>query len=173
MSDKELIQRFQDGDEEGFNELVKRYYPQSYQFFFRMVRDPMDAEDLCQETFLRVYKGLKKFKSKSLFSTWLYRISVNVVNSFFRRWRLTNILTSEKNVEQIAIEETNENRDFDSTIWKTVQKLPRKQKQVLILRIFQQLSFREVGGILGISENSAKVNYHHAINKMKVLMGSD
>ena len=173
MLDRELIQQFQDGDIKSFDELVKRYYPQSYQFFFRMVYDPMEADDLCQETFIRVYKGLKKFRYESQFTTWLYRISVNVANSYFRKRQLMEIFTSERNLEHISIDEPYESQGFEPSIWKAIQKLPRKQRMVLILRVFQQLSFKELAGVIGISENSAKVNYYHAINRMKELIGSD
>ena len=151
ISDEELIQRFKKGDTESFNELVKKYYPQSYQFFFRMVHDPMESDDLCQETFLRVYKGLKKFRLESQFSTWFYRISVNVANSYFRRQRLTEPLTEKKDLVETTIASSYNDRLHESEIWKAIGKLPKKQKMVLILRIFQQLSYKDIAKIIGLS----------------------
>lgn len=172
MTDTELIQRFQKGDVKSFDELAKRYYPQSYRFFFRMVRSPMDADDLCQETYIRVYKGLKKFQHDSEFSTWLYRISVNVVNSHFRKKRMMDVFLKEKDLTQVSSDDPQNNRGIDSTVWRAISRLPRKQKMVLILRVFQELPFKEVAGVLGISENSAKVNYHHAIHGLKKSAGA-
>jgi len=170
ISDKELIQRFQKGDTKSFDELVKKYYPQSYQFFCKMVRDPMQVDDLCQETYLRVYKGLKKFRLESQFTTWLYRISINVANSYFRRRRLFEPLPYERNLDQIIIDEPEKNSIIDFDIWRVIGKLPKKQRMVIILRVFQQLSFKDIAGVIGLSENSAKVNYHYAINKMKEIL---
>lgn len=171
MTDNELIQRFKDGDSKSFDELVKRYYPESYRFFSRMVWDPMDVDDLCQETYLRVFKGLGKFRQESQFSTWLYRISINVANSYFRKQRLAQILAFGTKVEAVHSDGSDENLSFRKELWNAIAKLPKKQKMVLILRTFQQLTFKEVAGVIGMSENSAKVNYHHAIKRLKELMG--
>ncbi|MEE9167684.1 MAG: RNA polymerase sigma factor [Candidatus Neomarinimicrobiota bacterium] len=173
MTDRELIQRFQEGDVRSFDELAKRHYPRTYEFFSHIVPDLMEADDLCQETYIRVYRGLKKFRGESEFTTWLYRISVNVANSHFRKRRIMEVFSADEHVTEASSDDPQNQPHVDRTLWRAIGRLPRKQKTVLLLRVFQELSFKEVAGVLAISENSAKVNYHHAINRLKSLAGED
>ena len=76
-----LIDKFKNGDEKAFDEIVKLHYESIFNLLLRLVGNKLDADDLCQETFIRVYKYIKKFKGKSQFSTWLYRIAYNVANT--------------------------------------------------------------------------------------------
>ncbi|MDP6457645.1 MAG: sigma-70 family RNA polymerase sigma factor [Candidatus Marinimicrobia bacterium] len=171
MTDQELIQQFQTGEEYAFDELVKRHYQTTYQFFSRMLKDPMEADDLCQETYIRVYKGLNGFRMQSEFTTWLYRISANVANNYFRKRRVRNIFTSGEHIEEVSADPAQEDRKLDECTWHAIRNLPKKQRMVLMLRIFQELPFKEVAAIMDISENSAKVNYHYAINNLKKRLG--
>ena len=81
MIDRELVERFQNGEQIAFDELVKRHYAETFSLFMRMAGDEMLADDLCQETYLRVYRGLTQFRNESEFTTWLYRISINVASA--------------------------------------------------------------------------------------------
>jgi RNA polymerase sigma factor (sigma-70 family) len=85
MKDGDLVIRFQNGEEQAFDELVRKHYPTTLNLLVRLAGNRMDADDLCQETFIRAYRSLRKFKAKSQFSTWLYRIAVNVANTHHRR----------------------------------------------------------------------------------------
>ena len=91
MKDRELVERFQNGEKSAFDGLVKRHYAGTFSFFMRMAGDEMLADDLCQETYFRVYRGLMRFRNESEFTTWLYRISINVANSHFRKEKLRKI----------------------------------------------------------------------------------
>lgn len=166
MTDEQLVQRFQHGDNGAFDELVTRHYQDSYRFFFRMVGDRMEADDLCQDTYIRVHRGLKGFRLESSFSTWLYRISVNVVNSFFRKQKLRQALFRSVNSDDIPSPGEMGETDIPG-LWKAIGKLSKKQRDVVTLRIFQGLAFRDVGGVLNMSENSAKVNFHHAVKNLR------
>jgi len=84
MKDGDLVKRFQNGEEQAFDELVKKHYSTTHNLLVRLSGNSMDADDLCQETFIRVYRSLRKFKAQSQFSTWLYRIATNVANSHHR-----------------------------------------------------------------------------------------
>ncbi|MFQ6608745.1 MAG: RNA polymerase sigma factor [Fidelibacterota bacterium] len=173
MTDRELVKRFQNGEEGAFDQLVKRHYANTFSLFMRMSGDKMLSDDLCQETYLRVFRGLARFRLEAEFTTWLYRISVNVANSHFRREKLRNIFVRDTNVEHHP---TRENPEFEwvhNGLWPAIEKLPKKQRMVIILRSFQQLPFREVGDIMGISENSAKVNYHYAVNNLRKQLGEE
>ena len=171
MRDRELVKRFQNGDEEAFDELVKRHYTSTLGLLSRLSGNSMDGDDLCQEVFIRVYRGLKRFKSQSQFSTWLYRISVNVANSHHRKEKVRKLFFSGHEPENLPEVEPAEPRELDPEMWDAIQQLPQKQKMVLTLRIFQELRFKEVAAILDMTENSAKVNYHHAIKRLKERLG--
>lgn len=173
MNDSELVRRFQDGDEQAFDELVEKHYTPTLGLLTRLSGNSMDGDDLCQEAFIRVYRGLRKFKSQSEFSTWLYRISVNVANSHHRKEKVRRVFSSGHEPENLPEVESAEPRELDPELWEAIQDLPRKQKMVLTLRIFQELPFREVAAILNMTENSAKVNYHHAIKRLKEKFGEE
>ena len=90
--DRELIQEFQNGDEEAFNELVRRYLDLVHGFFQKITDDEMEAEDLAQNVFIKLFKSLKKFRFESEFNTYLYRVNANTANTYFKRNKWRNIL---------------------------------------------------------------------------------
>ena len=171
MKDIDLVKRFQNGEEQAFDELVKKHYSTTHNLLIRLSGNSMDADDLCQETFIRVYRSLRKFKAQSQFSTWLYRIAVNVANSHYRKEKVRQLLSFGNDPETMAVDEPTEPRELDPEMWDAIHNLPQKQKMVLTLRIFQELPFKVVASILNMSENSAKVNYHHAIQRLKERLG--
>ena len=171
MKDIDLVKRFQNGEEQAFDELVKKHYSTTHNLLIRLSGNSMDADDLCQETFIRVYRSLRKFKAQSQFSTWLYRIATNVANSHHRKEKVRQLLSFGNDPETMAVDEPTEPRELDPEMWDAIHNLPQKQKMVLTLRIFQELPFKVVASILNMSENSAKVNYHHAIQRLKERLG--
>ena len=80
-TDHELIREFQDGDNDAFDELVKRHLPETYGFFIKFTSDEVEAEDLAQDVFIKMYKALKKFRFESEFKTYLYRANINMSNT--------------------------------------------------------------------------------------------
>ena len=171
MKDGDLVKRFQNGEEQAFDELVRKHYPTTLNLLVCLAGNRMDADDLCQETFIRAYRSLRKFKAKSQFSTWLYRIAVNVANTHHRKEKTRQFLSFGHDPEAIAAADPIEPRKLDPEMWDAINSLPQKQKMVLTLRIFQELPFKVVASILNMSENSAKVNYHHAIQRLKESLG--
>ena len=167
MNDRQLVIKFQNGEKEAFDQLVKKHYEQTQNLFIRLAGNSMDANDLCQETFIRVYHSLKKFKSESKFSTWLYRIAINVFNSYHRKLTVRRVLSFEEQSEIAKVEDPNNSREIDPELWDAIKALPKKQKMIITLRVFQELPFKDISTILNISENSSKVNYHHAIKNLK------
>jgi RNA polymerase sigma-70 factor (ECF subfamily) len=171
-SDKELIRRFLGGERAAFDELVVRHREQVYATAYRMVGNAETAEEIAQEVFLRVFRGLGKFRHKANFTTWLYRITMNLCyDEFSRRKKATEMLpqsggatagaTAEAPHESLASEERKK------WLERQIETLPFKQKSTLTLRIFQEMSFKEIGRALGCSAGSARVNYRHAILKLK------
>ena len=170
--DHELIKRFQDGDNQAFNELVRRHLSNTIGFFFNITSSKMDAEDLAQDVFLKLNKYLKKFKFDSKFSTYLYRVNTNTANTWFKRNKWKNLLHLDQAGERGERDDTLEKSWTRKELWNAISKLPKKQREVVLLRIGEELPYKNISRITGISIGSAKVNFHHALKKLKKELNS-
>jgi RNA polymerase sigma-70 factor (ECF subfamily) len=175
VNDQILVERFKDGDRTAFEELVLKYQKEIYFLAYRMVLNKEDAADVVQETFVQVFRKIHQFHSFSTFKTWLYRVAINKCKNFLRTLKKNQrcvpvedyVLADPKDSQLDALLK-NEKVDLISA---TIEKLPKKQKAILILRTYQDLSYEEIAEIIGGSVNSAKVNFHHAIENIKRLVG--
>ena len=175
MNDLTLVERFKGGDRTAFEELVLKYQKEIYFLTYRMVLNKEDAADIVQGTFVQAFRKIHQFRSASTFKTWLYRIAINRCKNFLR--------VLKKNREYVPVEDYVVTDPKDSQldlllnnervalISETIEKLPKKQKAILILRTYQELSYEEIAEIVGGSVNSAKVNLYHAIENIKRLVG--
>ena len=169
--DQELIQDFQNGNEEAFNELVRRYLDLVHGFFQKLTNDEMEAEDLAQTVFIKLFKSLKKFRFESEFNTYLYRVNANTANTYFKRNKWRNILHLDQMVEP-SFDDNQQDREWKKEeLWNAISRLPKKQRSVVMMRISEMLPFKDIGNILEMSEGTAKVNFHHGIKRIKVLLG--
>ncbi|MCB0278099.1 MAG: sigma-70 family RNA polymerase sigma factor [Calditrichaeota bacterium] len=158
LTDEELIARFQDNDIQSFNELVKRYKDPLYNFIFRFVNGHQIAEDVLQETFLRLYKNRDYYKEIAKFSTWIYTIAGNLAKTELRRRRRRQIFSIHNYMEdgkdfEIVDDERNpeedvEGRNLVAEIQKAIDKLPETFKQAVVLRDIQGLDYEEISSIL-------------------------
>ena len=172
-TDHELIREFQDGNNDAFDELVKRHLPETYGFFIKFTSDEVEAEDLAQDVFIKMYKALKKFRFESEFNTYLYRINVNTANTYFKRNKWRNMLHLDQVPDTGYVDNSREKEWRKEEVWAAVGRLPKKQRLVVMMRISQALPFKDIGNILDITEGSAKVNYHHGIKRVKLLLGNN
>ena len=170
MTDDQLIHRVRDGDTGAFEELVLRYQKPIYGFVLRLLKDPAEAEDTVQKVFLLVYQNLKNFRFESSFKTWLFRISINQCHNHFRQQKKREFTP----LEDIPIADPGNNQEDEFSqkelrglAQKAIERLPPKQKMVLLLRVDQDLSYEEIGKALNMRANSAKVNFHYALEKVK------
>tara|TARA_B110000263_G_scaffold130192_1_gene113199 strand:- start:67 stop:597 length:531 start_codon:yes stop_codon:yes gene_type:complete len=166
MDDKILIEKFLRGDIKSYNELVHRHQGWVRGMTLNIVKNTQDAEDISQDVFVKVYFGLNYFRFESEFKTWLYRVVINKINNHFRKQKLRSVFSAELKEEMSEGADSstsNENRLFEMT-----PKLPRFQRNIVLLRVYQDLSFKMVGGILNITENSAKVSFHKAKANLKI-----
>ena len=167
MDDASLIRGTLEGRREDFDVLVERYHAAVLGFVVRLVRDRDMAADIVQATFVRAYTRLGQFRGDASFPSWLYQIALNETRSRRRQ---------EKAHPQVTLDDVDE-ADLgsvdrsDSTplhsIETLVGRLPLRQRSVVMLRVFKDLPFKEIARIEGISENSAKVNYHHAVTRLR------
>lgn len=172
-NDHELIKLFQKGDQTAYDRLVRKYLYNTVGFFYTITGDKMVAEDLAQDVFFKLFKNLGNFRFKSAFSTYLYRINLNTANSWFTRkkWKnllhLDQILNQQKNDTSIAKEW------LSKELWDAISNLPKKQRSVVVMRIAEELPYKEISTITGMSENTAKVNYHHALQTLKKVLNNE
>ncbi len=166
VSDEELIARFQQGDQQAFDILVHRYKDQLLNFVYRFVGNRNDAEDIVQETFLRVYKNKHYYKEIAKFSTWIYTIAGNLAKTELRKrkrrklFSVSNFMNEEKDYD-IPDTERNPELEVDGTIkddiiQKAIEKLPPKFKEVILLRDVQGFSYEEISQILNIPLGTVK-----------------
>lgn len=171
-TDHDLIREFQAGNKSAFDVLTKRYLQIVYDYFLSVTHDKMEAEDLAQNVFLKLYKNLKKFRFEAEFKTYLYRVNMNQANTYFKHSRRRNFLRLEDQNELVQIQDNYDLVWTKKQLHHEIFKLPKMQKSIVMMRIIQKLPYKDISKILGISENSAKVNYHHAVHKLKDVLGN-
>lgn len=165
-TDEELIERFQNGDVYAFDLIVKRYKNQLLNFIYRFLGNTEEAEDLVQETFLRVYRNRKAYQKVAKFSTWIYTIAGNLAKTELRKrkrrrfFSISELGYNDKDYD-ISDENYNPERDVDGRIKETmihekIMELSPKFREVIILRDVQQLSYEEISEIVNIPLGTVK-----------------
>ena len=169
-TDEQLVEAFRQGDPEGFRGLVRRYQETMYRFAYRMTGNPMDADDLTQETFLRVYRNLGKFRGEASFRTWLYRVARSRIANFRRRAVLDRLLLKKpeaRGPEPEPGEDPLIRREEAARLREMIASLPDRQRTTLILKFFQGLKYREFAEVLECSVGTAKANLFHAVRALR------
>lgn len=176
-SDEELIARFQQGDNYAFDLLVKRYKDPLLNFVYRFIGEKNEAEDIVQETFLRLFKNKHYYKEIAKFSTWIYTIAGNLAKTELRKrkrrklFSISHYLSTEKDYDipdQTTSPESDTNTLItDKIIQKSVDKLSPKFKQVIILRDIQGFSYEEIAEIVGIPLGTVKSRVNRARLKLQ------
>ncbi|MBN2537128.1 sigma-70 family RNA polymerase sigma factor [candidate division WOR-3 bacterium] len=176
VPDSELIHRAQVGETEAFDELMKRYNQAVYRLAYSMTRNHADAEDICQDTFIRAYRAIKRFDDRFRFYTWLHRICVNLCINLFRRRgrvRLTSLPGTEAGAEWADIADPREDagaaelrRDLD----RAIARLPDDQRAVFVLRVKEELSYGEISKLLGIPMGTVMSRLNRAREKLRELL---
>lgn len=173
--DFELIHKFIGGDESAFNELARKYQTKIYWHARRMVGNHMDADEITQEVLLVLYNKLGSFKFSSSFYTWLYRIiSTRSLNMLNRNKLKKFVFIGDEEVKQIKsrndIAADIDNKEKLAKLNRILLKLPVKQREVFILRHFEEMSYEEIADITGKSIGGLKANYFHSLKKVMELM---
>ena len=172
LSDEDLIFRFQDGDIHAFEEIVNRYKDPLMNFVYRFLGDMSEAEDIVQETFLRVFRNKKAYKKIAKFSTWIYTIAGNLAKTELRKRKKRNVYSIsdmgyedkdyEISDESMNPEQKTNTRMFDEVLQKEIEKLSPKFREVIILRDIQELSYEEISKILKIPLGTVKSRVNRA-----------
>ena len=173
-SDFELIKNFLDGDESSFNRLVKKYQEKIYWHARRMTGNHIDADEIVQEVLLVMYNKLSTFKFESSLYSWLYKITATRSLNYIKRRDLKKVFSLDallgKSDDQKNISQVIEEEEKIKTIENKLQMIPPKQREVFIMRSFDDFSYEEISEITGKSVGALKANYFHAVNKLKEAM---
>lgn len=173
--DAELVNRFRAGERAAFDGLVQRHQRSIYYLVLRYVGNEADAADVTQKAFVRAFTSISGFRGESSFRTWLYRVAINLALNHLRDHRrraataLADVGEHELMVAPQGLAGIADGQDA-ATLRRAVAELPPKQRMVLELRIYDELSFREVAELSGCTENAAKVNFHHAIKRLRAIL---
>jgi RNA polymerase sigma-70 factor (ECF subfamily) len=178
----EMVEKAQAGDQTAFHRLVDHFQPEIYRMIFYRTRSQMDAEDLTQDVMLKTYKHIGRLKSPEVFRSWLYRIAVNRVRDYYRKKQIKSMFgmvsMDEENFHEseemaVAPEAVNgiSRKDFWRQIEQMLTALSRMEKEVFLLRFFDQLTITEMSAALKKNESTIKTHLYRALRKVKSLAG--
>ena len=181
LSDSTLISQFISGNSQSFSILVDRYQKRVYGFIFSKVKDADLADDVFQDTFVKVIKNLRlgKYKDHGRFLSWVMRIAHNIIMDHFRKINrlpkydskhedlvlMDRLIEKSNSIEDLMIE-TQIHADLSILI----DELPQTQKEVLRMRLFQEMSFKDIGEQTGVSINTALGRMRYAILNLRKLI---
>jgi RNA polymerase sigma-70 factor, ECF subfamily len=179
FSEAEAIERAKQGDGEAFQELYDRHKRRVYSLCLRMTANTAEAEDLTQEAFLQLYRKIATFRGESAFSTWLHRLSVNVVLMHLRRKGLP-VVSLEETTQ--GSEEESPKKDFGAEdialagsidrlqLQKAVDSLPPGYRTIFVLHDIEGYEHNEIAGLVGCSIGNSKSQLHKARMKLRDLL---
>lgn len=173
VNDAELVARFRDGDRSAFDLLVKRHSTRAYQIAYGVLGNREDAEEVAQDVFIRVHRALARFRGDSEFTTWMYRIALNLARNKYRWNKCRGI---QKNISIDAPIENSNNgestfelpdpdgppdetllkQEMEQTVLEEIQKLPPIYREALVLRNVQELSYEQIAQLLGCKLGTIK-----------------
>jgi len=168
-----LIEQCRNGNSEAYSVLVERYQEMIYNVAYRMLGDRDTAYDISQESFISAYDGLKRFRSDSKFSTWLYSITVNKCRDYLRCRKpdvpldeVTEILPSKMPDPEDSLHQ----KQLGQTLQAAIGALPEDYREVIVLKHVEGLDYKEMESILGVSANTLKVRTYRAREMLRKVL---
>jgi RNA polymerase sigma-70 factor, ECF subfamily len=168
-SDALAIAKAKAGDSDGFRSLVERHGRGVFRLAFRMTGNESDAEDIVQETFMRAYKQLNRYESRSSFSTWLYRIASNCSVDLIRSRKVRQPVEVPETLRDHAPEPDRlmYSSQVQDRVSEAMDQLSGQERTAFVLRHFEGLSIDEISGALGLNANAAKHSIFRAVQKLR------
>ena len=172
-TDEELVAKSIGGDAESFNELILRWERPIYALAYRTIGREEDARDVCQETFLRAFRALPGFRGQSKFSSWLYRIALNLCRDWMRRERRTPVVQAPEDMDLLelaaaaepseSIEDLVARKDLMRGVELVMAGLPEEQRTAIILKEYHGLTFQEIAELVGCPLSTVKTRLYQGL----------
>src|SRR3984893_12982178 len=172
-TDEELVARSVGGDADSFNELVLRWQRPIFGLAYRQIGGEEDARDGCQETFLRAYRALSGFRGQAKFSSWLYRIALNLCRDWIRKERRAPIVQAPEDVDLMelaaarepseSIEDLIARKDLSRAVERAMAVLPEEQRTAIVLKEYHGLTFQEIADLVGCPLSTVKTRLYQGL----------
>ncbi len=176
-SDEELVTRSIGGDPESFNQLVLRWERPIYALAYRVIGREEDARDVCQETFLRAFRALNGFRGQAKFSSWLYRIALNLCRDWVRRERRTPLVQAPDELDALelaavhepapSVEDLVARRELTRVVEQAMARLPEEQRTAIILKEYHELTFQEIADLVGCPLSTVKTRLYQGLSVLR------
>jgi RNA polymerase sigma-70 factor (ECF subfamily) len=176
-TDEELVTRSQTGDSDSFNQLILRWERPIYALAYRVIGREEDARDVCQETFLRAYRALPGFKGEAKFSSWLYRITLNLCRDWIRKQRRAPVSQMPEDVDLLemaaatgpteSIEDLAARRELTAVVAEAMALLPAEQRTAIILKEYHGMTFQEIADLQGCPLSTVKTRLYQGLSVLR------
>lgn len=175
LLEKQLISRCRNGDADAFALLIKQYKRPLFSYLLRLSGDRLTAEDLFQDTLIRVWKGMNMYSEQNRFSSWLFSIAHNIAVDSFRKKKLSINVKSSENIDTLGNDNNNPSHNVEYNETKNIlagalNALSDKQKNVFLLRQYGELSFKEIAETTGEPLNTVLSHMHYAVKKLRKIL---
>lgn len=172
-TDEALVAAFQAGDASAFDELVMRHRRQIHRVCRGILKSPEQADEACQDAFVKAWQGLARFKGESTFKTWMYRIGMNAAHDMRAR-EATQARVRDESAREAPIlaravrpSDPVAHEQELGILREAIARLPDRQRETLLLKVQGDLKYTEISEILGCPVGTAKANFHHAVQNLK------
>ena len=180
-TDEELVARSKTGDTESFNQLIKRWERPIFALAYRTLGREEDARDVTQETFLRAFRALSGFKGDAKFSSWLYRIALNLCRDWMRKERRAPVVAVPEGVDvedliaergpTESVEDVAARAELSREVARAMAYLPEEQRQAIILKEYQGLTFQEIADLMRCPLSTVKTRVYQGLSTLRKQLG--
>lgn len=178
LTDEELVARSIEGDQDCFNQLIVRWERPIYGLAYRVIGREEDARDIVQDTFLRAFRALPGFKGQAKFSSWLYRIALNLCRDWIRRERRAPVVQPPEGTDAVdmadaqaapveSVEELVSRRELSRAVAQAMAELPEEQRTAILLKEYHGLTFQEIADQLGCPLSTVKTRLYQGLSVLR------
>jgi RNA polymerase sigma-70 factor, ECF subfamily len=176
-TDEDLVARSRGGDVDSFNQLILRWERPIYALAYRVIGREEDARDVCQETFLRAFRALPGFKGQAKFSSWIYRIALNLCRDWMRRQRRTPTVQMPEDTEAMermvdrpqleSVEDLVARKELSAVVAEAMAVLPEEQRTAIVLKEYHGLTFQEIAELQGCPLSTVKTRLYQGLTVLR------